>query len=293
MENIEQINEEFNVKKPKKKALIITAIVIAVIIIALLLVYFLIFAKPQYVFNTAIDKMFNVEAQNYDSIKLDTTIKASAELEDTTMQEQIGELEKYVINFGTQMDVKGQKEIVDLGLQYDNQSVIDARVYYDNGDLYAYFNEIFDKYIKIDMTEEQKNQMNAIFETINSEENKENSKKAMKIIGNELKAQINEEGTFEKDKETIDIEGEETRVTKSTLILNQKEFVNVIANICSNLADNEEFIDYFDSTTKDTLEQLAEELKNTETNTKDTIEFSIYTKRNVWRLCRIRSRSIF
>ena len=70
MGDIEQINEEFNVKKPKKKGLIITAIVVAVIVIALLLVYFLVFAKPQYVFNTAINNIFNAKVENYNKIKL-------------------------------------------------------------------------------------------------------------------------------------------------------------------------------------------------------------------------------
>lgn len=278
MGDIEQINEEFNVKKPKKKGLIITAIVVAVIVIALLLVYFLVFAKPQYVFNTAINKIFNAKVENYNSIKLDATLKASAEIEDTTIQEQIGELEKYAVNIGTQMDVEEQKEIVDLGFKYDNQDVIDARVYYDNGDLYAYFDELFDKYIKIDMPEEQKEQMKEIFETISSEENIEKSQKAMKILGKELKTQINEEGTFEKDKVTIDVDGEEQKVTKSTLLLNEKELVKILGNMCANLADNDDFIDCFDTSVKDVLEQLAEELKDTEGDTTNKVEFSIFTK---------------
>ncbi len=276
MEDIEQINEEFNVKKPKKKALIITAIVIAVIVIALLIVYSLVFARPQYVFNTAIDKLFSIESRSYDSVKIDTSIKVSAELEDTTMQEQIDELEKMTLNMGMQMDVENRQEIIDLGLQYDNESVIDAKVYYDSENVYAYFDEIFDRYIEIDMTEEEKSQIDEIFGSVNT--NTEDTEAIMEIIAEELKNQINEEGTFEKDKVTIEIAGEEEKVTSSTLILNQKEFVKVIANMCSNLADNEEFIGYFDDTAKETLEQLAEELEETETNTKDTIEFTIYTK---------------
>ena len=59
METIEQVNEDFNVKKPKKKGSIIAGIIVAVVIIALILVYFLVFAKPQFIFNGAIDKLFH------------------------------------------------------------------------------------------------------------------------------------------------------------------------------------------------------------------------------------------
>ncbi len=278
METIEQINDDFNVKKPKKKGLIIGGIIAAVVVIALILVYFLVFAKPQFVFNSAIDKLFKVDSKKYDSIKVETKIAASIESEDQSMKEQLAEVEKYAIKLGAQMDFEKKQEIIDLGLEYDKQAVADARVYYNDGDVYAYFEGLFDKYIKADMDNEQKEAIEAIFDTATSEEQSKNSKKAMKIVRDELKSQIKEYGEFDKEKATIDVGEKEKKVTKATLTLSQKDLCNLISSMCSNLAKNDKFLDCFEESPKDTLKELAEQMKAVNADSKNNVKISIYTK---------------
>lgn len=278
MEPIEQFNDNFDVKKPKKKGLIIGGIVAAVVIVALVLVYFLVFSNPKFIFNKAIDKLLAVDSEQYDSVKVSTEIKASVEAEDTTYQTQLSEIEKYKVKFGTQMDLEAKKEIVDLGLEYDNQEVIDAQVYYNDGEMYAYLEGLFDKYIQIDMDEETKAGLDEIFSNVNSE-NMKNTEKAVKIIRDELKAQINEKGEFTKEKETIDVVDNEEKVTKTTLKLTQKELYSLVADMCLNLADNDEFIDYLgQKELSDALEEIAELIKDEDTNNKNYAEISLYTK---------------
>ncbi len=279
METVEQVNEDFNVKKPKKKGLIIGGIVAAIaIVVAFVLVYFLVLTNPKFIFSKTIDKLFAVNSESYDSIKLDTKIKASVELEDTTYQEQLSEIEKYAIKAGVQMDAESKQEIVDLGLEYDNEAVLDAQVYYNNGDMYAYFEGLFDKYIQIDMDEETKEQMNEIFDSVASEEQIKDTEKVTKIIRDELKAQIKQEGEFEKEKTTIDIGDDEKKVTKTTLTLSQKQLYKVVSNMCSNLAGNDEFIDCFEESPKDALKEIATNIKDAETDSKHNVKISIYTK---------------
>lgn len=278
METIEQINDDFNVKKPKKKGLIIGGIVAAVVIIALVLVYFLAFAKPQFIFNSAIDRLFKMESKKCDSIKVETKIAASIEAEDESMKEQLSEVEKYALKLGAQMDFEKKQEIVDLGLEYDKEAVADAKVYYNDGDVYAYFEGLFDKYVKVDMDKEQKEAMEAIFDTAMSDEQSKNSKKAMKIVRDELKAQIKEYGEFDKEKATIDVGDKEKRVTKTTLTLSQKDLCSIISSMCSNLAKNDKFLDCFEESPKDALKELAEEMKAIDANSKNNVKISIYTK---------------
>lgn len=278
MEPIEQFNENFNVKKPKKKGLIIGGIVAAVVIVALVLVYFLVLSNPKFIFNKAIDDLLAVNSEQYDSVKVNAEIKASVEAEDITYQTQLSEIEKYKIKFGTQMDIEDKKEIVDLGLEYDNQAVIDAQVYYNDGEMYAYLEGIFDKYIQIDMDEETKVALDEVFSSVNSE-NMKNAEKAVKIIRDELKAQIGEKGEFTKEKETIDVADNEEKVTKTTLKLTQKELYSAVADMCLNLADNDDFIDYLgQEDLADALEEIAELIKDEETNNKNYAEISLYTK---------------
>lgn len=278
METIEQINDDFNVKKPKKKGLIIGGIVAAVVIIALVLVYFLVFAKPQFIFNSAIDRLFKMESKKYDSIKIETKIAASIEAEDASMKEQLSEVEKYGLKLGAQMDFEKKQEIVDLGLEYDKEAVADAKVYYNDGDVYAYFEGLFDKYVKVDMDKEQKEAMEAIFDTAMSDEQSKNSKKAMKIVRDELKAQIKEYGEFDKEKATIDVGDKEKRVTKTTLTLSQKDLCSMISSMCSNLAKNDKFLDCFEQSPKDSLKELAEQIKAVDADSKNNVKISIYTK---------------
>ncbi len=279
METIEQVNEDFNVKKPKKKGLLIGGIIAVALVIAVILVYFLVLTKPEFIFSKAIDKIFEVESKQYNSIKFDSRIKVSVGAEDESLQEQLAEIEKCTLKLGAQMDISEKKEIVDLGLEYDNEEVIDAQVYYNDGDMYAYFEGLFDKYIEIDMDEETKEQMNEIFESATSEENLKKSEKIVKIFRDELKAQIKEEGTFEQEKETIDIGDKEQKVTKSTLTLSEKQLLKVLSNVCSNLAENDEFVEFFeDDIVEEDLKELAELIEETQTNSKNKVEISIYTK---------------
>lgn len=278
METIEQINDDFNVKKPRKKGFIIVGIIIAIIIIAMALVYFLVFSKPQFIFNNAIDKLFKTETREINSMKFNSSIKVSIETDDKTVQSELDELGKCTIKMGTQLDTEKKKEIVDVGLEYDKESVVDAQFYYNNGEAYVYFDEIFDKYIQIDMDEEQINQFKSIFEE-NELQNKK-TEKAIQILKDELKSQLGQEGTFERESDTINIGEEEKKVTKSTLVLSQKAFYNVISNMCTNLAENDEFLDCFDEddSLKKSLEDLATEIKGAKVNNKNNIKISIYTK---------------
>lgn len=279
METIEQVNEDFNVKKPKKKGLIVAGIVAAVVVIALVLVYFLVLAKPQFIFNKAIDKLFEIDSEYYESVKIDSKIKASVEAEDESLQEQLAEVEKYTIKVGAQMEPEAKKEIVNLGLEYDNEKVLDAQVYYNDGNMYTYFEGLFDKYIQIDMDEATKEQMDTIFDSASSEEKIKNSEKAIKIVKDELKAQIKEEGKFEREKTTIDVGDKEKRVTKTTLTLSQKQLYNVASGMCSNLAKNDEFLDCFEEESLgEQLEELATLIKDEETDSKNNLKISIYTK---------------
>ena len=278
METVEQVNQDFNMKKPKKKGLMIGGIIAAVIVVALVLVYFLVLNNPKFIFSKAIDKLLAVNSESYDSIKVDTKIKADVELQDATYQAQLAEIEKYTVKLGTQMDVEEKQEIVDLGLEYDNQAVIDARVYYNDGDMYTYFDGIFDKYIQLDMDEETKAMLDEVFEMATSEEDLKNTEKAIEIVRDELKTQIKENGEFEKKKDEIEVGEDEVKVNKTTVTISEKQLYKIAQNMLTNLAKNDEFLDCFEESPKDLLKEAAEEMKDLEGSSKNNIKISLYTK---------------
>lgn len=278
MEEIEKVSEDFNVKKPKKKGLIIGGIVLLILIIAILgVTYYFTSSKPEKLFNSYIDKLFASEVEDYNSVKMNSEIKISGELKDSQAKQVFEEIGKCVLKIGAQADIEKRQEIVDLGLEYDKKSVIDAKIYYNDGKIYTYFDDIFDKYIEIDMDEYQKEALKEVFETADKNQIK-NTQKAMKIVRDELKAELKEQGEFEKEKTEIDIGDKEEKVTKNTVTLSQKELYNLIANICSNLAKNDDFLDCFEESPKDMLKEMAEDIKDEKVEGKNNVKISIYTK---------------
>ena len=278
METVEQIEQKFNVKKPKKKGLLIGGIITGIIVMALALVYFLVLTKPQFIFGKAIDKIFEIDSQYYDSIKVNTEIKVAIDAEDATYDEYLKEIEKVTIKAGTQLDISDKKEIVELGLEYDNEEVADAQLYYNDGNMYAYLDGLFDKYIEIDMDEEAKEQLENIFENTDVK----NEKIFLDAFKDELKAQIKEKGKYEKKKTTIEVEDEEVKVTKNTYIVKDKEAYKILENVMKNLGKNEKLLGTIEKSKrkefKEAMEQIASSIEETATDDDITFKISLYTK---------------
>ena len=281
MEQNGQFNEQINTKKPKKKGKIILGIILAIIIIAiiaLVAVYFLVFSTPQYIFASTVDSIFNMKAQTYNTVKSAVTLNGSVQFEDKSINEQLTDLENFSINIGSQIDYQNQSEIVDLGLQYEDESVVGARFYFKDGEMYTLLDGLYDDYIKVDLETEQANLMQELLDLTKVQGKQENLIKAMSILGNEIKGQISNVGTFEKSTEQMTLNGENKNVTRVSLLFNAQEFSTVVINVCNNLANNNEFIQCFEESPKDALLDIVASLEDGEPSSDDTVRISIYTQ---------------
>ena len=281
MEQNGQFNEQINTKKPKKKGKIILGIILAIIIIAiiaLVAVYFLVFSTPQYIFASTVDSIFNMKAQTYNTVKSAVTLNGSVQFEDESINEQLTDLENFSINIGSQIDYQNQSEIVDLGLQYEDESVVGARFYFKDGEMYTLLDGLYDDYIKVDLDTEQANLMQELLDLTKVQGKQENLIKAMSILGNEIKGQISNVGTFEKSTEQMTLNGENKNVTRVSLLFNAQEFSTVVINVCNNLANNNEFIQCFEESPKDALLDIVASLEEGEPSSDDTVRISIYTQ---------------
>ena len=281
MEQNGQFNEQINTKKPKKKGKIILGIILAIIIIAiiaLVAVYFLVFSTPQYIFASTVDSIFNMKAQTYNTVKSAVTLNGSVQFEDESINEQLTDLENFSINIGSQIDYQNQSEIVDLGLQYEDESVVGARFYFKDGEMYTLLDGLYDDYIKVDLDTEQANLMQELLDLTKVQGKQENLIKAMSIFGNEIKGQISNVGTFEKSTEQMTLNGENKNVTRVSLLFNAQEFSTVVINVCNNLANNNEFIQCFEESPKDALLDIVASLEDDEPSSDDTVRISIYTQ---------------
>lgn len=275
MENIEEVNKEFNSKKPKKKGLILGIVVLALVIVALISVCLINSSKPENIYYSAIDKIFKIEKSESNSIKLDTKTKITAEADDNTNGEELEKLAKCAFGFGVQADAEDKKEIVNLSLEYENNPEISAQLYYNNDAVYAYLDGIFDKYIKIELEDEQKEDLKTIFESVKSTAEQEKLDKTIEEIKKEIKKQISKIKDFEQEKATIKINGKEQKIKKTSVKLTDKQLCDMLANIYTDLSENDK---NFDESQKDSLKEIANAIKEIETTGKNTIKISLYTK---------------
>ena len=276
---METIDENFNVKKSKKKGLIIGGVILAIIVIAIVLVYFLVISNPKFIFGKAIDKVFAFDSENYDSMKMSTKITASIEADDPTYQTELDEIEKFTLKAGTQVDVEGNEEIVELGLEYDNESMIDAQLYYNDGEMYTYLEGLFDKYIKIDLDEKQQEQVEDIFGYITMGNT---DKEYLVEFRNELKAEMKEIGTYEKKKDTIEVDGEEEKVSKITYEFTDEEAYEIFENATRNIGKNKKVLNKIEKSKRNDFEEamneLADNIEEAATDDDITFKISLYTK---------------
>ena len=276
---METIDENFNVKKSKKKGLIIGGVILAIIVIAIVLVYFLVISNPKFIFGKAIDKVFAFDSENYDSMNMSTKITASIEADDPTYQTELDEIEKFTLKAGTQVDVEGNEEIFELGLEYDNESMIDAQLYYNDGEMYTYLEGLFDKYIKIDLDEKQQEQVEDIFGYITMGNT---DKEYLVEFRNELKAEMKEIGTYEKKKDTIEVDGEEEKVSKITYEFTDEEAYEIFENATRNIGKNKKVLNKIEKSKRNDFEEamneLADNIEEAATDDDITFKISLYTK---------------
>ena len=284
MEQTTQFNDQVNINKPKKKGKIVLGIILAIIliaIIALVAVYFLVFSKPDYIFSKTIDDLLTVNKETYNSTKVTTEISPTIELKDFSLDELYIDINKIKFLVGAQMDYQNPGEIVDLGLSYDDEDIISGRLYYEDGTVYVHLNDLLDQNIRYDVDEEQLDQMSELFDLTKIQNKLENADVAITIFKNELKEQMASNGSFEANKEDIDLNGETTSVDKFTYTVNEEELVGIIGTICDNLANNDEFLECFEESPKADLENLAQDMEDIDEDAFDNnneLRISLYTK---------------
>ena len=263
-------------------------IVLAIVIIALLAgaaYYFLRpTATPKDIFVGGIEKVFESSTKKLgeDIKKLNTTVSLSGNIESSN--EEISIIAQYInqgkLTYNVQLDTEAKKMLVNLGVDYQNENILNGKVYYASGDenIYVYVQDLFDKYFKVNVSEATGNEeglasIDSIFNGEMSTANgKVDTKKVANIIKEALKKNLKDE-YFRK-------ETDNSR-TKNTMILTVGELKTLVKNIITELKDNQEFINCFENKDeiKEGLEDVIEEFDGLNTTyDSNFIGVSIYTE---------------
>ena len=281
-------------KKKSLKMPIIATIVIIVILLIIGGVFYLNSRQnPKNIFMSAINSGLKALAEEKEDIK---TVNANISLgvkvenlQDEEMAQMVEYLNKTKLNYNVQMDVEQEKESMKLGLEYDNENVLEGQLYYKNRDenAYVFINELFDKYFSIELDETSKEQIANIFELAKQMllGDNGNDKKVAEILKDAIEARLKDEYITQEDAE-VDINGTKVKTKKSVLKFNQKQLLDELSTMISELKNNEEFINGFSEDDKETvrngLEQLEKYLNDIKSSEEDeengVVQFNIYTK---------------
>lgn len=279
---MENLNEQEPIKKRKKG--LILGIIILILIIAILGGGYFWYNTTSKASNIYLNQIYSaidsISAENeYET--LDTTLLLSGNIE--TEDKEIKEIAQYIneakITFNVQADYKAKTETINLGLNYQNEDLLKAQVYYAEGDdnLYLYVNDLFDKYFKINLKElEQNGELTSEMQDLFADNKltlgqKINMEKSKKILKNEIKLQLSESYfSQEKVDDTV----------KSTMKLTASQLKNILTQVCNNLQNNQEFLDCYENPNeiKETLSEYVTTINEETEYDALNIEMAIYTK---------------
>ncbi len=255
--------EELFIPKTKYKAL---KIILAIILIGGLMAggYFLYqykFNNPKNIVNNIITKAKSNIKESLNNVDDHSKYNISGLFKfDTNIDdEELKILKDIELQFNGEIDTKESIGNLDIGSKYQNEKLIDIKAYYEKDLVYLLLEDIYDKYLKINVKEDEvtesipkinltKEEVETIFDALLNSFEKEVSKLDIKKV----------DTTITIDKEKID-------VINNYIELKDKEVNDFIIGIVSHLDSNQKFMDIMnkltDNKAKEAFDGLKEGLK--------------------------------
>lgn len=275
---MENSNNETPIKKSNKGLVVALAIVIIAILVALGLRYMKP-VSPKDVFVSKISTTLNeVKGKNSANAgKINSTITLSGNIE--TDNAEIKQMADYInqgkITANIQGDLNSKKALLGLNVDYQNENLINGKVYYANGDdnIYVYVQDLFDKYFKVNLKD-----------TLGSEKSdilNNNSVNFGKVLDNKKAIEIVEKAILDNLKEEYFSKEEADGMNKNLMKLTVGDLRNILVNVITSLKDNEEYLKCFEKSdeVKKSLENALNAINQIEKDADNySIEIALYTK---------------
>ena len=262
-------------KKKKNKAPIIVIIIIFVLAI-LATVAWLFINKKTSTKTIFVDGFKNVSEKlllTTDDYKSTTsTLKFNLNVNDNSSLGIINILNNLSLDFSVNRD--DDNKVIDTFVKanYEGKQALNINVYGNNDSLYLYLAGLYDKYIKLPVSEEE---YSKLFQTDTS------SNKALKEgLDKAFEAALKDE-YLSKSTETIRVNGTDTKVNANRLTLNEKTFKQFASDFTKALREDTAFLKALSSMLDTDIETIKAYLtvdSSTDFAENSVVEFTIYTK---------------
>ena len=269
-----------NSKENKKSKSVLFVLFALIIILVVLAGYYVTkSSSARYLFDKKVDEIFSNENEisDYETLKLNTEFEVSVNSKESEAKEIADLLNDSKFAFNTEINKTTQEEIIGLKWKKANDELINAKmkVEVDSKNLYINLGEIFEKTIKLDISELVDDEFEIAQTETLSLSQMVNAEKANKIFKKEIKEQLKDE-YFSIEKVTIDDE----KLTQNKLRMSEKEIYDVIKNVCNNLSENEEFLECYEDKekVKDTFKEIIDSFDEADIDEDVYYEIDLYTK---------------
>ena len=256
-------------KKKKSKGIIVILTVFVVVIGALIALYLLTrkSAKDIFVngFKKATNEVFNSEYLKKKSSN--QTIKFN--ISGSGLDDSADVYNKMVVNNKMSIDTSNSKLDEELSLSYDGSNILGMGIYARDNNIYLGFNDIYDRYVKLPVTEK-----------MNIELFKGNNK-VIKSAIDEAFIKSFDDKYFTKSKKKVDIDDKKVSVDAYTLTIDNNNIKDIMKSFIESLVNNKEFMSMLSKNYNIDINEIKNsinEIDYSELAIDSPITITIYTK---------------
>ncbi len=256
--------------KSKGKLGVILVGILIVVLGGAFIIYYQFFMKDQNVFQTAISEAFDYlsgKVTEYNSISGTFSVDVDLTTNDSEAKQVLDVLKEIDLAGSYGIDYEQKLMNLDLTSQYEGSKLLDAKLYYENQYAYLYLNDVYDKYIKMEIEDYDK-----IFE---GNKNQKDGKIVLESFKKALQKSLKDE-YFTKEDTTLDGK----KVMKTTLVLDKKTMTEIRESVVNELKQDNEFLRsyaHISGTTGDEVKNSLDELLSEEIEDA-TMNVVMYTK---------------
>lgn len=255
-------------------------ILIPVIIVAVVLIAGIVFlslnGSPEKIFKNSISKVFGMletTEEQYSTVKGTMNLTANIESDDENVQALNTMLSGASIDLNMEADTTNMIVNENLNVKYNNESLLNASILLQDEKGYVYLPDWLNKYLQLPEEDMEYSELTEYYDKIATL----NQDALMEAIEEELIVAISSQELVQ-EKTTLILNGQETKVTASTLSLKNAQVSTFYSELFNNLRQNEKFqtsLGLYKDEVLATMVEMTQEMGEAE-----DVEFvfTIYTK---------------
>ena len=262
--------------KNKKLLFILIPVIIVVLVLISGIVFLTLNGSPEKIFKNSISKVFEAletTEEQYSTMKGTMNLTVNIDSDDEDMQTLNTMLEGAAVGINMEADTTNMVVNESLNVTYDNESLLDVSILLQDEKGYVYLPDWLDKYIELPEEYMEYSDLTEYYDKMDTLD----QNALMEAIKEELIIAISNQELVQ-EKTTLVLDGQETKVTASTLSLKDAQITTFYNDLFGNLSKNEKFQVALGAYKEEVLDAINEMLLDMEDAEDIGLEFTIYTK---------------